>query len=279
MTLLEAKDYATRRLKSAGVPDYLLEGDLLLCKVLGCDRAWMMAHGKRQVFDYELEHLNALLDRRCRREPLAYIFGEVHFYGRTFLVGEGVLIPRQETETLVEMALSYLKEGVILDWGTGSGCIILSLLLENPNVRGIALDSNPKALSWAWRNVDRFGLFDKVLLWHEGMRLPSKWDDHGIDMIVSNPPYIPSDEIEFLMPEVRLYEPRDALDGGPDGVQWYGFLFENAPKWLKRGGLVLLEVGGKGREEAVVSMDHLGLVLHEVRKVNDSVSVVVFKNE
>jgi len=279
LTLIEAKDYVTRKLKSADVPDYLLESDLLLCKVLGCDRAWLLAHGDRQVFDHELEHLNALIDRRCRREPLAYIFGEAPFYGRTFLVGEGVLIPRQETEILVDMALSFAKEGVVLDWGTGSGCVILSLLLENPSLRGIALDLSPKAMRWAWRNVDRFGLFDRVVLWHESARLPNKWGDHGLDMIVSNPPYIPTADIGFLMPEVRLYEPRSALDGGPDGTQWYGFLFKNAPKWLKRGGLLLVEVGGRGREEAVLSMDHFGLVVHEVKRVNNSVSIVVFKNE
>ena len=277
MTLIEAKDYAARKLRGAGVLDYLLESDLILCKVLGCDRAWMMAHKERSIFDYELEYLETLLERRCKREPLAYVFGEAYFYGRSFFIGEGVLIPRPETEILVETALSFVEEGVILDWGTGSGCVVISLLLENPKLSGVALDISPKALSWMWRNVKKFDLFARMLLWHESVRLPQKYGNHSLDMIVSNPPYIPTKEISCLMPEVKCYEPLRALDGGYDGMCWYRLLFEKAPLWLKEGGWLLVESGGKEQTDAIISMAPLSFKLHEVKNLNGGVSIVIWE--
>ena len=159
---------------------------MLLCKVLGCDRSWLIAHKERPIFDYELQYLNALLERRCNKEPLAYIFNEAQFYGRNFYVGRA-FSAQAETESLVEIAFRWWMKG-LHRLGTGSGCIVISLLLENPKLRGIALDVNPKTLYWAWKNVDKYDLFDRLILWHESGKLPAQAAKSGVDAVVSNPP-------------------------------------------------------------------------------------------
>lgn len=276
MILSQAREHVIDRLKQAGLSEPLVESDLLLCKVLGCDRSWLIAHKERPIFDYELQYLNALLERRCNKEPLAYIFNEAQFYGRNFYVGEGVLVPRPETESLVEIALSLVDKGIVVDWGTGSGCIVISLLLENPKLRGIALDVNPKALYWAWKNIDKYDLFDRLILWHESGKLPAQFAKSGVDAIVSNPPYIPTNLVDTLMSEVKCFEPISALDGGNDGTLWYRFLFERASLWLKEGGWLIVETGG-WKEKEILSLAPTRFSLCEIKKLNGGVCVIAWR--
>ena len=169
---------------------------------------------------------------------------------RSLEVGPGVLVPRPETELLVDLALSLLPDDgfVFMDWGTGSGCIAASILLERPRAFGFLAERNPKALSCAWRNLRRLGLLGRALLIHS--RTPGDLPVGAeCDLVVSNPPYIPTEAVGGLMRDVRDFEPRMALDGGADGMDCYRALFGAAPLWLKPGGLLLLEMGDAHQAE------------------------------
>jgi len=181
-------------------------------------------------------------------------------------VGPGCLVPRPETEILVETALELFRGGRFLDWGTGSGCVALAVLSERPASVGLMLERSPAALFWAWRNLSRSAFLDRALLWH-GCSLesiPSSWVP--LDLIVGNPPYIPSLEIDALMPDVRLYEPRQALDGGPDGLDDVKAILAGANHALRAGGWILLEIGGAIQAEILQNTPIEGLDLVQVKK-------------
>jgi release factor glutamine methyltransferase len=187
---------------------------------------------------------DALIARRAAREPLAYITGHKEFWSLDFAVGPGCLIPRPDTETLIEAALSLHPDRAaplsILDLGTGSGCLLIAALKEFPGARGVGIDSSPEALAWAWRNVAAHHLQDRATL------IESAWLDDaspGFDLILSNPPYIPSVEIGRLAPEVARHEPRAAFDGGPDGLDAYRALAPRIARLLGPAGHALLEIG------------------------------------
>ncbi len=188
------------------------------------------------------------VERRAKREPFQYIVGTVPFFGRIFRVGPGVLVPRPETEHLVALALDHLRERRrkepprILDLGAGSGAIIMSLLLEWPDAVGVAVEREADAIRTLAENRDGFGLEGRLSIlrgsWGEMLsKTPS------FDLILSNPPYIPSGVIGTLDPEVRDHEPRPALDGGPDGLSCYREILAFAPAILNEGGLLAFEIG------------------------------------
>ena len=239
MTLLEACLYGEKRLKEAGVPEAKLNAWLLLEYASGCTRSHYLAY-QEEVLPAEAERqfLEAT-ERRSKREPLQYITGIQEFMGHSFLVSDQVLIPRQDTELLVEEALKYLKPGMkFLDMCTGSGCILLSILKGCPGVIGVGSDISAGALKVAQKNQERLeqeavllqsDLFEKI----EG----------SFDLIVSNPPYIRSGEIPKLMEEVRDFEPVSALDGREDGLYFYRRIAEESSAYLKAGGRLYLEIG------------------------------------
>lgn len=235
---------ARERLSRAGVPNARQEADWLLCRALDCSFASLLAHPDNPLTEGERGRLESLLRRREEGEPIQYILGSAPFRGLEFEVGPGVLVPRPETELLVDLALSLLPDDgfVLLDWGTGSGCIAASILLERPCARGLLAERNPPSLTCAWRNLRHHGLLGRALLLHSLAPgdLPVRAE---CDLVVSNPPYIPTEAIAGLMREVRDFEPRMALDGGADGMDCYRALFLHAPRWLKPGGLLLLEMG------------------------------------
>ena len=196
--------------------------------------------------------------RRAAREPLAYIIGEQSFMGLPFVVSRDVLIPEQDTENLVEEALRHLEDGSrILDLCTGSGCILLSLLRYSNDCVGVGTDISEPALQIARRNAEVLGLSDRAM-WLQG-DLFEALSDNGVnghfsidnsysrpekyDMIISNPPYIRTEVIETLAPEVRCAEPRLALDGGEDGLDFYRRIIQEAPAYLVIGGRIMLEIG------------------------------------
>lgn len=239
MTLSQACLFGKKRLEEAGVPEAGLNAWLLLEYVSGCTRSRYYAYPEELLEEEKEREFRGLLEQRCRRVPIQYITGVQEFMGHSFLVNDQVLIPRQDTEVLVEEALKYLKPGMrFLDLCTGSGCILLSLLLSCPEASGTGSDISRGALQTAEKNRDRLApgavlvesdLFDGI----EGV----------FDMIVSNPPYIRREELPDLMEEVRLYEPVSALDGHEDGLYFYRRIAGESPSYLKPGGRLYLEIG------------------------------------
>lgn len=203
----------------------------------------------------QVEAFEDCIGRRANGEPVAYITGEQEFWSLTFGVNHHTLIPRPDTETLVETALGYLRtiEGPrLLDLGTGSGCVLLSLLHEKLDATGIGVDVSDGALEVAQQNSERLGLVDRAQL--ERSNWYSSLDGFEcFDLIASNPPYIETKDIESLMPDVRNYEPASALDGGKDGMDCYRDIASGASSFLKPGGMLVVEIG-VGQEDAVLEI-------------------------
>lgn len=229
-------------LKQAGIDNPRQEMRRILSHATGHDPAYLIAWPEREVESDDT--VEAMLARRCSREPLSRIIGLRHFWRDRFEIGPGVLDPRADTETLVEGVLDHFKGTSpprrIADIGTGSGCILLSLLREYPDATGVGIDISEAALSIARRNARSLGLSGRV-----EFRLSNWFDalESGFDVIVSNPPYIPKGDIPGLQPEVRDHDPVLSLDGGDDGLDVYRLIAVEARRHLVKGGLLALEVG------------------------------------
>ncbi len=230
------------RLKSANIHNYKQEYKWLVCKALNISSTEFFLKNNNFTLK-EIQEIEVLISRREKHEPLQYIFGEADFFGRDFFVGSGVLIPRYDTETLINAALEIFADFNninFLDWGTGSGCIALTLLLELKNSFAYLLEKNENAISYAKKNISRYKLENRVKF---------SEPDSEIELLISNPPYIPSSEIKNLMPEVRDYEPHSALDGGLDGMYFYREIFTQSKNILKSGGYLILEIGNSFQSE------------------------------
>ena len=221
-----------------------LQAERLLGSLLKCRRLDLYLNAG-SVGPTLVESFHALLERRGNGEPLQYLTGEQEFLNRSFKVGQGVLIPRQETELLVREALRYLKFGPFIDLGTGSGCIGISLFLEcKEAVQGFGLDFSEEAIAYAIENAQSLGVPPRSLHFKTGdlfSPLPGQLRN-SFEMIVSNPPYL-NMTLDIIEPSVRLFEPRIALDGGESGLKFYERIFSEAGLWLKQGGFLILEIG------------------------------------
>jgi release factor glutamine methyltransferase len=250
-TIQEAISDATQVLESRGVAESRTQAGLLLMHVLNCDRAFLIAHSDDALADNRREQFRALVDRRAAGWPLQYLTGHQEFYRLDFEVTPDVLIPRPETELIVEAALILIEKKaapLFADIGTGSGCLAVSLLHEVPRARAVAVDRSPAALIVAQRNAEKHGVSDRLRLVHSD--LFSAIDGPEVfDAIVSNPPYVPADDLTDLQREVQR-EPQGALDGGPDGLAIIRRLLSDAPNFLREGGYLIFEIGA-GQEEAV----------------------------
>ena len=227
--------------------------------VWGIDRNYYFLHSDDIIEQKDEERYRDLLQKRGSHIPLQHLTGTCDFMGLTFQVNDQVLIPRQDTETLVESALSRLKEGDrALDLCTGSGCIILSLEKLGPGIRGLGADISAAALAVAKRNRDSLGLESDFCIsdLFEGI-------EGVFDMIVSNPPYIASGKIPGLMEEVRGFEPLLALDGGADGLDFYRRIIKDARDFLKPGGWLGLEIGYDQREAVEELLRRQGFIKTE----------------
>ncbi|MDH7485809.1 MAG: peptide chain release factor N(5)-glutamine methyltransferase [Anaerolineae bacterium] len=256
----------------AGCDSPQLDAELLLAHALGRERTWLLAHPEYPLTATEEERFAALLARRQAREPLAYILGHREFYGLDFIVDHRVLVPRPETEMLVEQALAWARrerpdskgEGtrnalspdpygqvsdlpLLADVGTGSGCVAVALAAHLPQAVVYALDASADALAVAAANAARHGVAGRVQLLCGDLLEPLP---ERVDVIVANLPYVRRDELPTLPPEIRDYEPRAALDGGPEGLDWIGRLLAQAPAHLRPGGIILLEIGAAQGEAA-----------------------------
>lgn len=246
------------QLRGAGVPSFTLATELLLLHVLGRNRAWLYAHPEEEISPSEAQRFSELLARRAAGEPTQYITGTQEFWGLAFEVTPEVLIPRPETEHVVEVALHRLGPQVtyavhepasvgnglrILDVGTGSGCIAVALAKELPGARFFATDVSAAALAVARRNAARHGVLERITFLENSLftGLASEYD-----LIVSNPPYIGRKEASTLMREVRDHEPQLALYGGEEGHELTAGLIAQAARFVVRGGFLVLELGYNG---------------------------------
>lgn len=248
-TILRVIEWTSAYFNTHRIDSPRLTAEILLAHTLGISRIDLYLRFDQPLSDAELARYKGLVRRRVNREPVAYITGQKEFFGLDFALSEQVLVPRPETEHLVEAALGRLNHGTtkrVLDVGTGSGAIVVSLAAHRPGHRYFASDISMPALLLAASNArrhrvgHRIGFFAGDLLESVG---PAR-----VDMIVSNPPYIPMKEIGGLDPEVSRYEPRRALNGGPDGLVQIRRIIKAAPKCLRNGGFLLMEIGHDQRE-------------------------------
>ncbi len=258
-------------LRRHGIEGARLEARLLLGHALGLSQEDLIA-GQGTPNPQAMMRFEGLLRRRSAREPLAYIIGWREFWSLPFEVGSGVLIPRPDSETLIEEALRETPKSDavidVLDLGTGSGCLLLAYLYERPQAIGIGIDISTEALAYAVSNAEMLGLLGRASFrhgsWSSGIR--------GLyDVIFSNPPYVTEAEIASLAPEVAQYEPREALHGGEDGLDSYRSLARLIPKLLRSTGRAFIEIG-RGQEPGVTAIfSASGLVIHSA--VNDLAGV------
>lgn len=255
MTMEEALKEASKALASLSTEDAPLEAELLLMHILGIDRARLYIRLEDELSSRDEEAYSQLVIRRLSHEPIAYILGHREFFGHDFHVAPGVLIPRAESELLVEMALDFARSEfphqnpVIADIGTGSGAIAISLALLLPGARIYATDISSRALEIARVNCERHAVTDRVLLLQGAMLHPLP---EAVDIIVANPPYVEDEELEKLSAEIRLFEPVEALLGGRDGLDKVRQLLAEAGGKLSPRGLLLVEIGA-GQGEAAAS--------------------------
>lgn len=244
MTYRECYEQGCRTLQAAGIEETALDARLLLEAVCGTDRNDLLVHGEQQVApEAEEKYLN-WIRQRAEHIPLQQLTGEQGFMGLTFSVNEHVLIPRQDTEILVEEVLKELHDGMrVLDMCTGSGCILLSLLHYSNDCEGLGVDLSAEALEVAGRNVLKVLTPEKAEHAHFLQSDLFEKVEGKFEIIVSNPPYIASAEVEKLMPEVRDHEPRMALDGTEDGLYFYRRIIEEAGKHLVSSGMLFFEIG------------------------------------
>ena len=268
MTVLEAIQKSADFLAKKGADSPRLQAELLLAHALKLPRMKLYLNFERALTPAETDALRELVKRRGQREPLQHITGSVSFCGLEIAVNREALIPRPETEMLAELGWEFLKElsagaPIAMDLGTGSGCIAIALAAKCPQAKIVATDISETALKLARENAARNHVADRIEFlpgdafaalaerWGERPREPegnnlvdrSPLRNLAFDLIVSNPPYIPSGEIAGLQPEVRDFDPRNALDGGADGLEFYRLIAKSAAAFLKPGGKVMVEFG------------------------------------
>ena len=249
---------ATQTLTTAGCDTPRLDAEVLLAYVLSCERAWLYAHPEHWLSPSQLSAYQFLISRRARREPVAYLIGRKEFFGLDFVVTHDVLIPRPETERLVEFALQCAPTlpslQLIADVGTGSGAIAVALAVHLPRAHVIALDTSASALAVARRNAARHGVARRVCCIQADLLAPLAGP---LALIVANPPYLSQAELESAPPEVADWEPRAALNGGPDGLAIIRHLLTMAADHLHPGGVLLMEIGAaQGAETLRLARRH-----------------------
>lgn len=253
-TVLRVLQWATTYLKERGLDSPRATAEILLAHVLHTDRVQLYLNYDQPLEKTELSTFKELLRRRLRREPVAYIVGRKGFWTLEMEVTPEVLIPRPETECLVEAALKALRalpddrRARVLEVGVGSGAIVLALAAEAPRHKYFASDLSPAALRIAQRNAEQAGVRERVVFWAADWFSALEPAGSVFDLIVANPPYVASGEIDALQPEIARYEPRLALDGGADGLRSYRAIVAETHRHLTPGGWLLLEIGCDQRQ-------------------------------
>ncbi len=268
LTLVKAWTAARKRLEAAGIDTPVIDARILLLAATGLDRATLISEPHLALSEDAATIFEAFVTRRAAREPAAHIVGKKGFWTLDLRSDHRALVPRPETEVIVDMVLkahAIDEPKRVLDLGIGAGTILLSLLVERPSWTGMGIDVSPDALSLAHENASALGLLDRVSLqpgdWHQGI-------GERFDLVVSNPPYIPSAVIETLQDEVRLFDPIAALDGGADGLDPYRTLFAALPSLLKPDGMFAFEFGIDQTED-MLAMARATAGLANIRIIKD----------
>jgi release factor glutamine methyltransferase len=245
MNIAEALKEASRILQNAGVPEARREAGSLLSFVITEDRTFLISHAEDQLDEQSLDQFRQVVERRAAGEPLQYIIGVQDFFGRQFRVTPDVLIPRPETELLVEAALEVTtsKDALICDVGTGSGCIAITLLCEKAAARAVAVDKSAAALEIAKQNAAKQNVSERAVFFVSDCFDALDPNAYQFDLIVSNPPYVSASALPGLQREVRDHEPLVALSPGPDGLSVIRRLLTEAPAYLKPNGHLVMEIG------------------------------------
>lgn len=237
--------WATDDFRTRGIESPRLDAEVLVAFALGIDRTRVIIESMRPLDPAELSLLRDLVKRRRSREPIAYLRGEREFYGRTFHVDSRVLIPRPDTEALVDVALTRTANVSLsmrqLDLCTGSGCVAITIARQRPTAKVLATDLSADALTVARDNAYRLGAYNVAFL--ESDLFTAVPETSRFDLITANPPYIPTGDIDGLMADVRDFEPRAALDGGADGLDLVRRIVDEAPRYLEADGVLALEIG------------------------------------
>ena len=240
MTYSEALRKSTDYLREAGIADAETDARLLLMHVSGKDRTFFLAHGDEELTEREEKHYQLLTEKRGGHVPVQHLTGTMNFMGLDFDVAENVLIPRIDTEYLVEEAMTYVEDGArVLDVCTGSGCILLSLMRFKNAISGVGVDVSDDALALSRKNAEKLGVENVQFIKSDLFQNV----EGKFDYILSNPPYIRRAEIDGLMDEVRLHEPHLALDGGEDGLDFYRKIAHEAKEYLESEGRLFFEIG------------------------------------
>ena len=263
--------------RARGIETPRLDAELLLSKALGATRIQLIVDAKRPLAADELARMRDFVKRRRTREPVAYILGEREFYGRAFRVDARVLVPRPDTETLVDVALERSRAVSLsmraLDLCTGSGCVAITLGRERPTASVLATDVSPGALAVARDNALRLGAYN--VAFREGDLYAAVDAGRRFDVVTANPPYIALGEIPSLAPEIREHEPRLALEAGDDGLALLRRVVEGGPSHLVPGGVLAVEVGAGEAEDVAKLFEPAGFVAVEVRRDHGRIERVV----
>ncbi len=266
MTIFEAYNKAKKKLADAGIRDNVFEAKQIIKHITGLNAAQILSNYTRVLTEFEETNYIAILKQREIRYPLQYIFGKWEFYGRSFYVGPGVLVPRPDTETVVEECIEFLKEKekpTVLDLCAGSGCIGITLAKEIPDSSVIMAEKYDEALRYALKNIDYNKAENAVAL--KGDVLAGDFSEGSFDLIVSNPPYIPESERRLMSPETK-FEPETALMAEDEGLQFYKAITQNYYNSLKDGGMLCFEIGFSQGEAVSTILNEAGFKDVKIRK-------------
>ena len=275
MTIFEAYNSTKKKLEKAGVEDYLIEPKQIIKHITGLSATQILTNYNRPLTEYQENNLIALVHQREVRYPLQYIFGEWDFYGRGYFVGPGVLVPRADTETVIEAGIEFLKgkeSPQVLDLCAGSGCIGITLAKEIPTAKVTLVEKYEEALRYAEKNIERNEAFNAVAL--QGDIFQKCAADGEYDLIVSNPPYISEEEMKIISPETK-FEPETALKAEDDGLEFYKAITENYKDSLKDGGMLCFEVGFTQSLKVKEILKNAGFKDIEIKKDLNDVDRVV----
>ncbi len=275
MTIFEAYNHTKLKLKAAGIEDSVFEAKAIIRHITGFTNSEILTKYTNELTEFQQNNLTVILRQREIRYPLQYILGEWAFYKYTFKVGVGVLVPRSDTEVLVEECAEYLKnieKPKVLDLCAGSGCIGISLAMDYPDSAVVLVEKYPEAKRYLDENITLNGAYNAMAILgdvFEGTANTEKYD-----LIVSNPPYIPPKEMEIISPETR-FEPQTALLGGEDGLDFYRAIIKNYKNSLKDGGMLAFEVGINEAQKVLALLEENGFQEIKITKDLNSVERVV----
>lgn len=276
MNIFEAYNNTKKALEKAGIEDYVFEAKQIIKHITGFSNSEILMNYTNTLTEFQSNNLTAIIKQRELRYPLQYIFGEWAFYGRDYYVGPGVLVPRADTEILVEKCIEILKEKEkpkVLDLCTGSGCIGITIAKEIPLSTVVILEKFPEAARYAERNIERNSAENAKLV--TGDVLKGDLSGESFDLIVSNPPYINEEEMNIISPETK-YEPETALLSPGDGLDFYRAITDNYKDSIKKNGVLAFEVG-IGKSQAVEKLlDDAGFKKTEIKKDLNGVDRAVY---